>query len=514
MVTPSPVLQAFSRQSTSLKILILLSLALLPLGLIASLASLETAKTNRANREAAARLLANESADRLNLFVDRTVMALHGTQRQGHAGCEHVASALNDPGVAIAMFDAGGGLICSTRAIDATLPLRSTDMTPIAMIDQDRQAVRLLVGSGATGGWALAEIPQAVLARISHPHAVDGTYAVTLLDGTGRRVDVAALRALPLGRDILADLPVAGGQLRLSMTVAAAPLSANEILLTILPILMWLAGAAIGWLVVDRLILRPLGQLQAAINRYNPDDPRFEMPALTSPAFEIRALGDAFYRATQTIARHERDLEDGLARQTKLTREVHHRVKNNLQVVASLLNIHARNAQTVEAADAYATIQRRVDALALVHRSHYAELEVNHGVALRPLIGELASNLRASLSPGEAQPVISLNLRLLHANQDVAVSVAFLIVELVETAMLRVPGAAIAIALETIEDRPDRARLVITSVALRREAAAVDDRYIRFERVTEGLSRQLRSPLSRDEEIGRTAIEIGIMPPI
>jgi two-component system, sensor histidine kinase PdtaS len=83
-------------------------------------------------------------------------------------------------------------------------------------------------------------------------------------------------------------------------------------------------------------------------------------------------------------------------------REVHHRVKNNLQVVASLLNLHARGAKTEDASAAYASIQRRVDALAVVHRNHYAELEENRGVALKPLISELGANLRANAPAGAA----------------------------------------------------------------------------------------------------------------
>ena len=38
----------------------------------------------------------------------------------------------------------------------------------------------------------------------------------------------------------------------------------------------------------------------------------------------------------------------------------------------------------------------RVDALAVVHRNHYAELEANRGVALKPLLSELGANLRAT----------------------------------------------------------------------------------------------------------------------
>src|ERR1044072_5976952 len=81
--------------------------------------------------------------------------------------------------------------------------------------------------------------------------------------------------------------------------------------------------------------------------------------------------------------------------QRRLVREVHHRVKNNLQVVASLLNIHSRSAQTDDAKDAYAGIGRRVGALSIVHRNHFAEMEESRGLALRPLISELSAELRA-----------------------------------------------------------------------------------------------------------------------
>jgi two-component system, sensor histidine kinase PdtaS len=506
---PSPAARAFARLSTSAKILIILTLALLPLGLIASLASLETAKANRVNREAAARLLATDSAERFNLALDHAAALLHSAQRQGATGCSQAAEALGQ-GAVVALFAANGRLICASSALTATLPLRAAAGSQLVMIDPEAQALRLVTGASDMPGWALAQLPVPVLAEEIHPHATAGSYGLVLRDREGHDLTVAALQSAPLGRSTLAAIPVAGDQLKLSMAVADMPLSANEILITLLPILMWIAAATIGWVVVDRLILRPLAEMREAMEAYHLSG-RFDLPPLTTPAFEIQLLGRAFSRVTGTITRHEAELEDGLARQTKLTREVHHRVKNNLQVVASLLNIHARGAGTAEAADAYATIQRRVDALALVHRSHYAELEVNHGIALRPLIGELAANLRGSLQAHVRPPVITLHLGLFHANQDTAVSVAFLLVEMVETAMTRVPGSTIAIGLEAVPDRPDRARLSVASPALRRDAAEIDAPFEMFERVITGLARQLRSPLERDDETGLLAIEIAVM---
>src|SRR5205085_6464123 len=169
-------------------------------------------------------------------------------------------------------------------------------------------------------------------------------------------------------------------QLKLSIALGAAPLSASELVMILLPVLMCLAAAIIGWLIVDRLLLRPLARMQRAVAAYQPGDSRIDLPSISSPAREIGELGSAFNQVTQTVARHEAELEAAIERQTRLVREVHHRVKNNLQVVASLLNLHARGAPNEQVSAAYASIQRRVDALAVVHRNHYAELEVNRGV--------------------------------------------------------------------------------------------------------------------------------------
>jgi two-component sensor histidine kinase len=54
-------------------------------------------------------------------------------------------------------------------------------------------------------------------------------------------------------------------------------------------------------------------------------------------------------------------------------REIHHRVKNNLQTVAAMLRLQARRASTAEAKEALAEAELRVAAIALVHESLSAE---------------------------------------------------------------------------------------------------------------------------------------------
>jgi two-component sensor histidine kinase len=181
-------------------------------------------------------------------------------------------------------------------------------------------------------------------------------------------------------------------------------------------------------------------------------------------------------------------------------------VKNNLQVVASLLSIHGRSAEQPEAKAAYSAIGRRVDALSVVHRHHYAEMEENRGISLRPLLTELAADLRSS-APVEARSMrIDLDLDAPSTTQDVAVAAAFLITEIVEYAMLRRPEDNVEIALRREDELT--ATLAISSAVLVTDANQGDVARTQFERIVEGLARQLRSPL--DRKLGRYAVTLPI----
>jgi hypothetical protein len=299
--------------------------------------------------------------------------------------------------------------------------------------------------------------------------------------------------------------------LALGVTSAVNAVSFVEVLLVLLPLMMWAAAALIGWVVINLMLLRPLGRLQRSVANAavaGASSGHFIMPRLQTPAREIRTLAEAFATATEAIAQREMRLEEGLRNQVLLTREVHHRVKNNLQVVASLINLHARGTNG-EVAAAYASIQRRVDALAIVHRNHYAELEKHNGVSLRSLVAELTANLRAGAPSGAAHFSITLNMIAGNVSQDVAVPVAFLITELVELLMIRAPNEPVRITLAA-GDTPIQSTLTIASHGLA-TLGAQDPDLDRFGRIIAGLARQLRSSLAFDAEQGRYEITIPIL---
>jgi hypothetical protein len=145
--------------------------------------------------------------------------------------------------------------------------------------------------------------------------------------------------------------------------------------------------------------------------------------------------------------------------------------------------------------------------LSIVHRNHFAEMEENRGIALRPLIAELTAELRAG-APEEARGLhIDLELETVHTTQDVAVSVAFLVTEILEFAMLHRPDDPAEVSIRRTSELT--ARLTLNSPVLVPEEAD-DPEKVQFERIIGGLAKQLRSPL--DRRLGRYSVDLPVFP--
>jgi nitrogen fixation-related uncharacterized protein len=103
----------FSRLSTGVKMLVILSMALLPLGLIALFASMESAQTNRLYRESEARLMASDSARKINGEIAGIALALRSalvTVPLTEAACRQAAalSSTQHRDVPVAIYAADG----------------------------------------------------------------------------------------------------------------------------------------------------------------------------------------------------------------------------------------------------------------------------------------------------------------------------------------------------------------------------------------------------------------------
>ena len=508
---------AFARLSTGTKMLLILSAAMLPLGFIALLTSLDMARSTSVERRTASQITTAMYAAQLDavlaIGLDAVRSPVVSTQ-----SAEYLCAALgrqarlNPSGrPPTAFFDRSRNKICQSWGPPITSIAAVDPNADHVWLDPKRRVFHFTAARPDASLLVEANIPIATIGLAGPRKEGLPLTRLSLRQGRSEVILIDSHRANGTGGDKLLRLsqPLADGRLAIIAEYRLAPARARTILLVMLPILMWAAAAFTGWFVVSRLLLFPLGQLKQSIDAWQGTREPLNLPRMNTPSHEIRDLADSFAAVSARIFDHERELEDGLVRQTKLTREVHHRVKNNLQVVSSLINLHARGAEGA-VAEAYSAIQRRVDALAVVHRNHYAELEENRGVSMRALAGELAASLRASAPAAAAGMPIALNMIDVNVTQDVAVPASFLITEVVELLMHCNPHGSVLISLEAT-DRPDRATLRIETVGI--VDGALDDYpgIARFDRVVTGIARQFRSSLTQDRHAGRFEIQIGIL---
>ena len=503
-----------ARMPTGAKLFFILSICLLPLALIAVAATLQTTRLADAEARARLRVTSTESARAIAIELVGDMTALHaaaealGADPNDAPSCARalgVFAQASSVGTRFTIADRSGRVVCGQPRPFPRAALAASDSAVGGAIVPG-QGVLLGLKTSHDGLIARAFFPAGTLAALGRPTSRATAYA-SALELNGETLPLETIPDVgPLDRleTMRTDLGIAGLQLRTA--VRSAPISSSLVVAMLLPLLMWIAAASIAWFVVDRLLIRPLRRLRTSVAAFTPGEVIDVGGAGPLPAAEIRELGDTFRAISRTVAIHEAGLAEGLVRQTKLTREVHHRVKNNLQVISSLINFHARGAPSRDATAAYSSIQRRVDALAVVHRNHFAENEENRGLNLRNMIGELAANIRATAPEGSHALGITLDVEPVMANQDVAVAVAFLVTETVELAMTCDAAAQIRIAIRAA-DTPNRAVLRVVSRALIETDALRELTRSRYARVMEGLARQLRAPLHHDPLAG--AYEIG-----
>ena len=105
-------------------------------------------------------------------------------------------------------------------------------------------------------------------------------------------------------------------------------------------------------------------------------------------------IGGIFHDIT-SFRELENNLRKSLKEKETLLKEIHHRVKNNLQIVSSLLNFQKNTIRDQDALDKIKDSQSRIRSIALVHESIYQSAtlsEINFGEYSRKLIMELGSS--------------------------------------------------------------------------------------------------------------------------
>lgn len=296
-------------------------------------------------------------------------------------------------------------------------PLGSVTRQPVVLANYP------VVQDGAFKGVVTISISQATFRMISTPSAPDtGLISVVLANmdgqilttsGSSERTEVLPdadrIKAFLSAREGIFIAPSIGENERVytvaelvprqlyalgswSSDVTRASFTPNYWRLAF-PVLMWVASVGALILAVHYLVVRHLRQINGQLRRFalgNRDE--FERLPQDAPV-ELREIDSTFSKMALLIRRDEIESDAALQEKTVLLKEVHHRVKNNLQLIASILNLQMRRLQDDQARTILKGVQTRVRALASIHRTLYEETNVSNADATIFLDSILRDNL-------------------------------------------------------------------------------------------------------------------------
>ncbi len=242
----------------------------------------------------------------------------------------------------------------------------------------------------------------------------------------------------PTGRArVFSSAPLVGDEV---FVVLSAPTNGlvswaiiNPVSSIVLPALAFvLAFLAVGF-VAERGVVRWIVYLRrfAAIyarGRYTVHPTR----AVEAPP-EIRQLAETLDTMATTIAARDAAARQALVQKEDLLREIHHRVKNNLQVISSLLNLQERALTDPAARAAMSDTRQRISALALIYRALYQGPDLRR-VELRDFLDELIAQTLLGESVGGAPIRTELDIEALEIDADRLAPLALFAVEAITNA--------------------------------------------------------------------------------
>jgi two-component sensor histidine kinase len=132
------------------------------------------------------------------------------------------------------------------------------------------------------------------------------------------------------------------------------------------------------------------------------------------------------------VARRTQELQAALDEKAALLQELDHRIKNNLQVVASLVLLKSRRIKDEAARRVLRDMAERIGALSTAHRLLYAESGATW-FDLREFLTDLSRDLMVSLDPDDIELSLDVDPRVISGSK--AAPLALLVNELVGNAL-------------------------------------------------------------------------------
>ncbi len=152
------------------------------------------------------------------------------------------------------------------------------------------------------------------------------------------------------------------------------------------------------------------------------------------------SLQNRLYRSLKDVRMHADELEvsNKLLQQENrekelLLKEIHHRVKNNMQIISSLLSLQSEKIGGEEDRKVFMAMQDRIRSMAYIHEQLYGSKDLTN-INIRLYVLSLISHLTISQSVSPDMIEVEVNIGDIHLPLNIAMPCALLIHELVSNA--------------------------------------------------------------------------------
>ncbi len=215
------------------------------------------------------------------------------------------------------------------------------------------------------------------------------------------------------------------------------------------PLLMLLLGILAVFAGVDRLVLRWISRFRQVTAAYALGNYTPRIPGLETAPSELAELGSGIHDMAERVRDRSTALEEALDGKNALLRELHHRVKNNFQMIASLLALQRRELPS-RLRVLLRVPEDRVLAMASAYKASYATGEIGL-VSASELLRDIAAQLRQSFGVGAPPILVDSGDAAIWLDLDQAVPLGLLVSELVTAALERHDAAERPIDIRVIK---------------------------------------------------------------
>jgi len=374
------------------------------------------------------------------------------TDGQGIARCASDSKAV---GISFADRDAFQKVrSASALVVGETVASR---ITPHAVIPMAVPVIR----DGTFQGMCAVGVTLRALARAAAQAETSGGPGVAVVDLSGAAVggEASAMRRLPVPARLAEALT--GTKTRFSdfgqdgffYDFLARPVGANALFVVVSAPVddspLAFAGAWAGfvlvalaslmvllviWVGADRWCVRPLRYIQDFADKVA----RGEHITLSPPrpwSPEMASVGAGVTAMAAAIASREAALRANLEQRDHMLREIHHRVKNNLQMISSLLNLQAGEIRSPRIRRFFGDAQNRVLTLSILHR-HLYERSSWSLVDFQQFISDLVRQISVGRTrAGQLAPRYHIRAPIMAVGPDTAIPIGLIVTEAVSIAL-------------------------------------------------------------------------------